>query len=568
MAEKNIVIVGAGFSGIYAAKHLSKKLGPSSGYNIILIDKHSYFTYQTELHEVAAARVEPKHVQEDLRVLFNRRKNVKLLTAHVLDIDQDNNVVTTDVAGDIPFEHLIVSVGGDSNDFGTPGVKEHGYELWSMEQALEIRAHIEDVIAKGAAELDPEKRKALLTIAVVGSGFTGTELVGEFIEWRGVLAKKHKLDESEIKIIMLEAVPTILNMLEKRDLADKAYKYMTENGVDIQTGAMVTAVHEDYIEFKDGSTMPTHTLIWTAGVKGKDIVAPWGFEMAARGGRIVTNDYMQAMKNETEAYDNIYVTGDINHYVSEKHGVGPAHAIPQTVEGGENAAHVAALNIEAAIKGGDKKKFDDIAKFHGYAVSVGSWYTVADAKMPIINMPIVATGFFASLVKHGINLYYYTQIQSGYSIFQYMMDEFFRTADGRNPFKGAVSRLGNTLWALPLRLFLGFFWLSAATGGWAETTFPTLFNVNGFLSIVVGAALIVGLFTFPAALLSILLALIAGFTNGWDASQWLVIFASFALLNGSGRNFGLDFWIVPLLQKVIGRAWYGEQRSIYNDLHK
>lgn len=568
MAEKNIVIVGAGFSGVFATKTLAKKLKPASGYNIILIDKHSYFTYQTELHEVAAARVEPKHVQEDLRVLFNHNKNVKLLTANVLDIDKENNVVKTDVAGDINFEHLIISVGGDSNDFGTPGVKEHGFELWSMEQALKIRAHIEDVVARGAAELDPAKRQALLTIGVVGSGFTGTELVGEFIEWRKVLAKQHKLDESEIKIIMFEAVPTILNMLEKRDLADKAYKYMTENGVDIQTGAMVSGVHEDYIEFKDGSTQPMNTLIWTAGVKGKDVVAPWGFEMAARGSRIVTNDFMQAMKNETEAYDNIYVSGDINHYVSEEFGVGPAHAIPQTVEGGENAAKVAALNIVSSIKGGAQTKFDDVAKFHGYAVSVGSWYTVADAQVPVINLPIVASGFFASLVKHGINLYFYLQIQSLYSIFHYLTDEFFHTADGRNPFKGAVSRLGNTLWALPLRLFLGFFWISAATGGWADTTFHSLFAVNGFLSIVVGAALILGVFTFPAALLSIVLALVAGFTNGWDASQWLVIFSSFALLNGAGRNFGLDFWIVPALQKALGTAWYGQQKSIYNDLNK
>ena len=90
MAEKNIVIVGAGFGGVFAAKTLSKKLKSHKEYNIILIDKHSYFTYMTELHEVASQRVAPKHVQEDLEHLFYQNKNVKLLTAEVNGINKND----------------------------------------------------------------------------------------------------------------------------------------------------------------------------------------------------------------------------------------------------------------------------------------------------------------------------------------------------------------------------------------------------------------------------------------------------------------------------------------------
>jgi len=98
-------------------------------------------------------------------------------------------------------------------------------------ESLQIRNHIENIIGQGAAELDQNKREQLLTIAVVGSGFTGAELMGEFIEQRKVLAQNYKLDEKEIKLVLLEAAPTILNMLKDRNLADKAFKYMKDNGV-------------------------------------------------------------------------------------------------------------------------------------------------------------------------------------------------------------------------------------------------------------------------------------------------------------------------------------------------
>ncbi|ADG40871.1 NADH dehydrogenase [Leuconostoc kimchii IMSNU 11154] len=556
MAEKNIVIVGAGFGGVFAAKTLSKKLKSHKEYNVILIDKHSYFTYMTELHEVASQRVTPKHVQEDLEHLFYQDKNVKLLTAEVNGIDKDAKIVKT-THGDIDYEKLILAVGGQSNDFGTPGVKEYGFELWSMEESLQIRNHIENIIGQGAAELDPAKREQLLTIAVVGSGFTGAELMGEFIEQRRVLAKTYKLDESEIKLVLLEASPSILNMLKDRNLADKAFKYMTDNGVDIRLGAMVTGVNEDGVIFKDNTTLPTKSLIWTAGVKAKSFISDWGFKYG-RGGRIEADDYMRATLENDEPAKDIYVAGDTLSYVDEKTG-----PVPQTVEGAESAARAAANNILADLGFGKSKTFAEAVSYHGFAVSIGSQYTVASL------MGLNFSGFFASIAKHGINLFFYSQIRSMYSIFHYLMDEFFRTENGRNPFKGAISRLGNVLWSTPLRIFLGLFWILAAVGQLGSLN--DLFWQHGLLSfieIITGAGILIGLMTWPLAAVSVILTVVAWSTNGFDLTHWFLILSSIAVMNGSGRGFGLDFYVVPLLQKLFGGLWYGKAKSVYDELDK
>ncbi|CAM3107058.1 FAD-dependent oxidoreductase [Leuconostoc rapi] len=556
MAEKNIVIVGAGFGGVFAAKTLSKKLKSHKEYNVILIDKHSYFTYMTELHEVASQRVTPKHVQEDLEHLFYQNKNVKLLTAEVNGIDKDAKIVKT-THGDINYEKLILAVGGQSNDFGTPGVKEYGFELWSMEESLQIRNHIENIIGQGAAELDPAKREQLLTIAVVGSGFTGAELMGEFIEQRQVLAKAYKLDESEIKLVLLEASPSILNMLKDRKLADKAFKYMTDNGVDIRLGAMVTGVNEDGVIFKDNTTLPTKSLIWTAGVKAKSFISNWGFKYG-RGGRIEADDYMRATLENDEPAKDIYVAGDTLSYVDEKTG-----PVPQTVEGAESAARAAANNILADLGFGKTKTFAESVSYHGFAVSIGSHYTVASL------MGLNFSGFFASIAKHGINLFFYSQIRSMYSIFNYLMDEFFRTENGRNPFKGAISRLGNVLWSTPLRVFLGLFWILAAVGQLGGLN--DLFWQHGLMSffeIITGAGILIGLMTWPLAAVSIILTIAAWAVNGFDLTHWFLILSSIAVMNGSGRGFGLDFYVVPLLQKLFGGLWYGKAKSVYDELDK
>ena len=186
---------------------------------------------------------------------------------------------------------------------------------------------------------------------------------------------------------------------------------------------------EDHIKLKDGSTIPTYTLIWTAGVKGTSDAADFGLE-TARGFRLVANEYMEAKGYEDK---NIYIIGDLVFYEEF-----PNTPTPQIVQAAEQTGHTAASNIVAAIKGGEKHKFK--GNYQGFMVSIGAKWGVAN----LFNK-IHLSGFLAIIMKHIVNLKYFFDIRSGYYMFQYLMHEIFHIKDDRTVARGHTSRYGNVL---------------------------------------------------------------------------------------------------------------------------
>lgn len=633
MATKNIVVVGAGYSGVSATKFLAKKLKRDNDVQITLIDRHSYHTMMTELHEVAGGRVEPEAIQYDLQRLFARQKNVQLVTDTVTGIDKENKIVTTKL-GSYAFDYLVLGMGGEPNDFGTPGVKEHGFTLWSFEDSVRIREHILTTVAKAAIEPDATVRRAMLTFVVCGSGFTGIEMIGELVDWKARLAKEYKLDPSEFSLKVVEAMPTILNMLGRNDAA-KAERYLKEQNVELVLNAPIIEVAADHIKLKDGSMVPTHTLIWTAGVKGTTDAADFGLEVA-RGNRLVANEYMEAKGYEE---NNIYIIGDLVFYEEF-----PNTPTPQIVQAAEQTGHTAAANIVADIKGGEKHKFK--GNYQGFMVSIGAKWGVAN----LFNK-IHLSGFLAIVMKHIVNLKYFFDIRSGYYMFQYMMHEFFHIKDDRNVTRGHSSRYGNVLWSVPLRVFYGLVWFieaakkivgegswlkpgtwfgegswftgnsvfpwtwdyvdaasaasdatSAASGAgetveaaakfglsyaYGETPMAVLDSAPEwfsdimkimmpnmevamffqkmmvFVEIGIALALMAGLFTWlmSASTIALVVTFCLSGMFFW-VNIWFIPVA-FALMNGSGRAVGLDRWVIPWLQKTLGKWWYGTPKSMY-----
>lgn len=645
MTKQNIVVVGAGYAGVSATKFLAKKFKKDTDVTITLIDRHSYHTMMTELHEVAGGRVEPEAIQYDLQRLFSRKKNVKLVTDTVTGIDKENKVVKT-LAGSYPFDQLILGMGGEPNDFGTPGVKENGFTLWSFDDAVKIRHHIEATVAKAAIEPDAEVRKAMLTFVVCGSGFTGIEMVGELIDWKDRLAKDAKIDPDEITLMVVEAMPTILNMLSRNNAA-KAERYLEKKNVQLLLNSPIVEVASDHIKLKDGSEVPTHTLIWTAGVKATSDAADFGLE-AARGSRLVANEYMQAKGYEDK---NIYIIGDLVYYEET-----PNTPTPQIVQAAEQTGHTAAANIVADIKGGEKHAFK--GNYQGFMVSIGAKWGVAN-----LFDKIHLSGFLAIIMKHIVNLKYFFDIRSGYYMFQYIMHEIFHIKDDRSVARGHTSRYGNVLWSVPLRVFYGMVWLvesmkkivgngdylkpstwfgdgswftdkvvfpfpwlqeqvttgasqatetattaasgaadAAASGGadaatqaahfglsyaygetpmqvfdhmpkWFESVMKFMMPnqevalfMQKFMTIVevcIALALIAGLFTWlsSAATIGLTIAFCLSGMFYW-VNIWF-IFVAFALMNGSGRAVGLDRWVIPWIQRKLGKAWYGTPKARY-----
>lgn len=577
--------------------------------------------------------------------MFSRKKNVKLVTDTVTGIDKENKVVKT-LAGSYPFDQLILGMGGEPNDFGTPGVKENGFTLWSFDDAVKIRHHIEATVAKAAIEPDAEVRKAMLTFVVCGSGFTGIEMVGELIDWKDRLAKDAKIDPDEITLMVVEAMPTILNMLSRNDAA-KAERYLEKKNVQLLLNSPIVEVAADHIKLKDGSEVPTHTLIWTAGVKATSDAADFGLE-AARGSRLVANEYMQAKGYEDK---NIYIIGDLVYYEET-----PNTPTPQIVQAAEQTGHTAAANIVVDIKGGEKHAFK--GNYQGFMVSIGAKWGVAN-----LFDKIHLSGFLAIIMKHIVNLKYFFDIRSGYYMFQYIMHEIFHIKDDRSVARGHTSRYGNVLWSVPLRVFYGMVWLvesmkkivgngdylkpstwfgdgswftdkvvfpfpwlqeqvttgasqatetattaasgaadAAASGGadaatqaahfglsyaygetpmqvfdhmpkWFESVMKFMMPnqevalfMQKFMTIVevcIALALIAGLFTWlsSAATIGLTIAFCLSGMFYW-VNIWF-IFVAFALMNGSGRAVGLDRWVIPWIQRKLGKAWYGTPKARY-----
>lgn len=549
MTNKNIVVVGAGFAGVAATKELAKKFKKNPEVTITLIDRHSYQTMMTELHEVAGGRVEPEAVTFDLRKLFGRQKNVQIVTDNVTDIDKENKVVHAE-NGSYEFDYVVISMGAESNDFGTPGVKEHGFTIWGLEDAIRIRDHIEATVAKAAVETDVEKRKALLTFVVCGSGFTGIELVGELVEWKDRLAKQNKISPDEFSLLVVEAAPTILNMLDRND-AGKAEAYLVKNGVRILKDAPIVEVAADHIKLKSEEIIPTYSLLWTAGVKATSDIDGFGLEQV-RAKRALTNEFMEAKGFEGKG---IFLAGDVSYFEEEE-----GKPTPQIVQAAEQTAHTAATNIVNEVNGVAKVPFK--SNYQGNIVSIGSKYAVA-----FVFNKFHFSGFFASLLKYGSSMRYFLDIGSAYFLFQYLLHEFFRVGDNRSVFRGHTSRLGNVLWSVPLRILFGIFiFVNAKSliGAGAITNFYSPYS--GFTLALAPVVAALGLFItfgFFTSLSSIITIIWLLSLPGLNLTSWMYIFAALALMNGAGRAFGLDRWVIPFVHKKFVNAWYGISQSIY-----
>lgn len=619
---KEIVIVGAGFAGVAAARKLGKKYKKDKTVNITLINRHSYLTYMTELHEIAGGRLEPDAIKYDLRRIFHRLNNVKLVTDNVSEIDHDNNVVIGEQSN-YKFDYLVLAVGAEPNDFGIDGVKENGFTLWSMEDAERVREHIIDMVYKAAREHDPVKRRALLSFLVCGGGFTGVEMIGELVEWLPILAEEHKLNPDEISFHLVEAAPKILNTFTEKE-QERAMKYMRKKGIDITLGDGIAKIADDHIELASGKKIDTYTSIWTAGIKANTDASEWGVEQA-RAGRLVADQYMQA-----KGYDNVFVAGDLVYYEDPTNNNMPT---PQIVQAAELTGDVAATTIISEISGTEKEEFE--GKYDGNMVSIGSTYGVA-----YLYDKYSVQGFIAMFIKHAANVIYFLSIGSFYYAWLYVRHEFFTIKHKRNIFRGHLSAHGNILWSVPLRLFYGAMWLVEGLkktfgmfGGQSwfedEVVFPfpwlqeevtsaasateteevvevaeQIFSLNyvygeepmlvfdempgWFASIMefmmpnqdvalfmqkmmslvelgIGLALIAGLFTFLVSGLTVVLVAMFCLSGMFVWVNMWFIPAAIALMMGAGRAFGLDYYVMPWLGKLFDGWIWGKPKHIYTD---
>jgi NADH dehydrogenase len=449
----NILVIGGGYGGIAAAKKLAKKYKHDGNISITLIDRHPFHTLMTELHEVAGHRVEPDSVRVPYAKIFGVSK-AKVVLDTISTIDFANNQAKS-ATRTYPYDYLVLGSGAEPEFFGIPGIKENSFTLWSFDDAMELRYHIDDTFEKAAAEQDRLKRQRMLTFVVAGGGFTGIEMAGELLEWRDTMCAKWLIAKNEVRIAVVEALPNILPMLEE-DLRDKVSWYMKQHGTELLVNTPIVGAEPGVVKLKDGSTLETSTFIWTAGVTGCSFAesldlakGPFGRTVENpedgppkrnRKGRLLVTGEIRSVD-----YPNVFPVGDNLWF--EENGKPLPQIVETAVQTGETAAH----NIIAAIEGKEAKQFK--SNYHGFMVSVGGKYAVSNA------MGIKLSGFFAMAMKHIVNLHYLIGVAGINQCWEYIKHEFLDMREGRSFVRGFGAYKTRGYWLLPLRLWLGLMWV-------------------------------------------------------------------------------------------------------------
>lgn len=336
--KPKIVILGAGYAGMMTTTKLTKKLGVDEA-DITLVNKHNYHYQTTWLHEAAAGTIHHDRVRMKISDVIDTNK-VKLVNDTVVEINKDDKRVILEDS-ELTYDYLVVSLGFETATFGIPGMKENAFSITSVDTSREIRDHLEYQFARYNNEDD--KKDELLTIIVGGAGFTGIEFVGELAERVPKLCKEYDVDRNKVRIINIEAAPTIMPGFDE-ELIDYAKNSLESRGVEFMTGTKI-------LECKDGSfvvegdegneEIKAGTIVWTGGVQGSSILGESGFE-TNRGVKVQVNDDLRV-----PGYDNIFVLGDCAMVINKE----TDRPYPPTAQIAMQEADTCAINIAALLHG-------------------------------------------------------------------------------------------------------------------------------------------------------------------------------------------------------------------------
>jgi NADH dehydrogenase len=300
-----VVVIGAGFGGLAAVRALA-----DTPVDVLLVDANNFHTFQPLLYQVATAGLDADDVAFPARGIFHHQRNVDFRMRRVSGIDLDRRLVTLDGGAELDYDHLVLAAGAVSADYGIPGVKEHAFGLKTLADAVALRSHVLRCFEDAAD--DPRLiDDGLLTVVISGGGPTGVELAGGLMElFTKVLRKDFpNLDVRRARVVLVEMSDRLLGTFAPR-LSTRAYQTLTRRGVEVVLGVGVDKVEAGAVHLRDGTRIPTRTLVWTAGVEATPLARTLGVGVGP-GGRIVVNpDLTVPGHPEVFAVGDIAMSGD------------------------------------------------------------------------------------------------------------------------------------------------------------------------------------------------------------------------------------------------------------------
>ncbi len=339
-SSPHVVIVGAGFGGLTAARELG-----GAPVEVTVVDRRNHHLFQPLLYQVATAALSPGDIAYPIRAVLRRQRNADILLADAVSVDTARRqVVLTDSR--LAYDFLILATGARHAYFGHDAWEKRAPGLKSLEDALDIRRRILLAFERAEREQDPERRKALLTFVLVGGGPTGAELAGAIGEIsRRVLSSDFRaIDPREARILLLEAGPRILPAFPP-ELSARAAAALGKLGIEVRTGAAVTAIGDGFVE-AGSERFRAETVLWAAGVAASPLGRSLGVALD-RAGRVLVEPDLTI-----PGHPEVFVIGDLA-ALRDASGKTLPGVAPVAIQQGRHAAR----NIEAALRGEKLRPF-------------------------------------------------------------------------------------------------------------------------------------------------------------------------------------------------------------------
>jgi NADH dehydrogenase len=364
--RKQVLILGAGFAGLYTALHLDRLLGRNALVDITLVDQNHFHLFTPLLHEAASGVIHPGLIMTPIRRLL-RGSRVRFLRARVDRIDLDRQQVQLCCIV-LNYDVLVIALGSVTNFYGLESIRGRALELKTASDAERLRCHVVNRFEAATRERDPQRRRQLLTFTVVGGGCTGVETVTELREFLLHLRAEQydSIPLEEVRTVLVELQDRVLPQMD-RTLSRTALRRMQKMGIEVLLNTRVRDWTEEGLVFADNRPpLPTDTVVWAAGVRAHPVVAALPLEKDPYG-RIVVDPYLRV-----PGKPNVYVLGDAAHARNPRTG----EVYPPTAQVAYRQAPVAAASIAADLTGGTPRVFD--FTYIGDLVSLGRLSGVAD----------------------------------------------------------------------------------------------------------------------------------------------------------------------------------------------
>lgn len=337
----HVAIVGAGFGGLRAARRLA-----GAPVRVTLIDRNNYHLFQPLLYQVATGGLSPNEIAYPVRSILRRQRNVDFLLAEVRGVDLAARRLETS-AGPLDYDYLILAAGGQTNYFGLKSVEANGLGLKDLGDAEAMRDHLLSLFEQASREPDPQERRAMLTFIIAGGGPTGVELAGALSELITLVLSKDfpRQNIAETRILLLEAAQRLLPGMPE-DLARHTVEALRRKGVEVRFDAAVGGFDRTQVTLRSGESIPTRTLIWTAGIRPNGLIQSLGTELAT-GGRVRVEPSLQL-----PGHPEVFVIGDAA-YAEDERG----QPLPMVAPVAAQQADCAVGNVRRLIEGRPPEPF-------------------------------------------------------------------------------------------------------------------------------------------------------------------------------------------------------------------